>query len=151
MRGLKKGYLIPICGNMSAQRWVGGEGIENAASVAGFEGFRADTFYFSAGDLGNLAGPADRRAGRSEAVVDASGKKIRVHPHPKPDQVPTDGVQIPDHVSALILLADGDSDFYSTAAAMARAKTRQVKDGRDISIWWPPQGTDWAGLLSERA
>jgi hypothetical protein len=62
MRGTKKGSLIPLFGLMSAARWVGGEGIENGLTIAGAEGFRLDTFYFAAGDLGNLAGPADPKS-----------------------------------------------------------------------------------------
>ncbi len=41
---------------------VVGEGIETVLGFARFDGFRADTFYCAAGDLGNLAGKA--RAGR---------------------------------------------------------------------------------------
>ena len=59
MRGSKKGGLIPICGDPAARRWLGGEGIENGVAIGRAEGWRADTFYFAAGDLGNLAGPAD--------------------------------------------------------------------------------------------
>lgn len=59
MRGSKKGGIIPIAGHPAARRWLGGEGIENVAALARAEGWRADTFYFAAGDLGNLAGPAD--------------------------------------------------------------------------------------------
>ncbi|APO74252.1 phage primase/helicase protein [Rhizobium etli 8C-3] len=151
MRGTKKGSLIPILGDMEAQRWLGGEGIETVAAVAGYEGFRSDTFYFAAGDLGNLAGPADRSKGRSESHVGANGKKVRVYPYPKSDQDAAEAIQLPPHVNAFVLLADGDSEFYFTAAAMARAKARLARDGRSIRIWWPPQGMDFASLLSERA
>ncbi|WP_244481446.1 DUF7146 domain-containing protein [Rhizobium sp. Root1203] len=151
MRGTKKGSLVPVLGDMSALRWIGGEGIETVAAVAGYESFRADTFYFAAGDLGNLSGPADRAKGRSETHLDSAGKKVRVYPFPKADQSAAEAIQLPDHVRALVLLADGDSEFYFTAAAMARAKARLAKIGRDINIWWPPQGKDFASLLSEKA
>ncbi len=59
MRGRKTGGFIPLIGELEATRWLGGEGIENVVAIAGAEGFRPDTFYFSAGDLGNLSGPAD--------------------------------------------------------------------------------------------
>jgi hypothetical protein len=62
MRGSKKGGVIPLAGDPSARRWLGGEGIENTLAFARWEGFRADTFYFAAGDLGNLAGPADPKS-----------------------------------------------------------------------------------------
>ncbi|MFK0330688.1 hypothetical protein ACIQUB_06150 [Rhizobium sp. NPDC090275] len=150
VRGTKKGSLIPVLGDLAARRWVGGEGIENAVAVAGYEGFRADTFYFAAGDLGNLAGPADRGRGRSESYP-VDGRKVPVWPHPKPDQQADEAMQVPAHVAALVLLADGDSEFYFTAAAMARAKARMSAPGRDIKVWWPPVGADFASLLSERA
>jgi hypothetical protein len=146
MRGAKKGGLIPICGDMASTRWVGAEGIENTVWVAGYEGFDPGTFYFAAGDLGNMAGPADRSAGKSHRVVLPHGKKIRVHPHPKPDQGPTEAMQVADHVTGLVWLADGDSEFYFTAAAMARAKARTSRAGRDVKVWWPPRGADWASL-----
>ncbi|NEK42856.1 P4 alpha zinc-binding domain-containing protein [Rhizobium leguminosarum] len=151
MRGAKSGGMIPLCGDMEARRWVGGEGIETVLAVAGYERFDPGTFYFAAGDLGNLAGPADRGAGKSETHVTTSGQKVRVYPFPKPDQAVSDAVQVPDHVTGLVLLADGDSEFYFTAAAMARAKARLSAPGRDINIWWPPVGMDFAGLLSGRA
>ncbi len=59
MRGSKKGGLIPLAGHPRMERWVGGEGIENTLAVARAENLRPDTFYFAAGDLGNLSGPAD--------------------------------------------------------------------------------------------
>jgi hypothetical protein len=150
MRGIKKGSLVPILGEMTSRRWMGGEGIETVLAVAGFEGFRTDTFYFAAGDLGNLSGPADRGKGRSESYQ-IGGRKVSFWPHPKPDQSKDEAIQLPQHVSALVLLADGDSEFYFTAAAMARAKARLSAQGRDIHIWWPPQGADFASLLCERA
>ncbi|MDO3434348.1 primase-helicase zinc-binding domain-containing protein [Rhizobium sp. CBN3] len=151
MRGAKSGGLIPVCGDMSARRWLGGEGIETVAAVAGYERFDPGTFYFAAGDLGNLAGPADRGAGKSETHVAANGQKVRVYSHPKPGQDASDAVQVPDHVTGLVLLADGDSEFLFTAAAMTRAKARLSRPGRAINIWWPPQGADFASLLSGKA
>ncbi|TIV30401.1 MAG: P4 alpha zinc-binding domain-containing protein, partial [Mesorhizobium sp.] len=59
MRGSKKGALIPIAGHPEAHRWVGGEGIENGVAFGEWEGWRDDSFYFAAGDLGNLSGPAE--------------------------------------------------------------------------------------------
>ncbi|MBB2841448.1 UNVERIFIED_ORG: hypothetical protein GGE64_005231 [Rhizobium etli] len=150
MRGAKSGGLIPLCGEMEALRWVGGEGIETVLAVAGYERFDPGTFYFAAGDLGNLAGPADRGAGKSESHVTRGGQKVRVYPHPKPDQEPMDAIQVPSHVKGIVLLADGDSEFYFTAAAMARAKARLAAPGRSVNIWWPPEGADFASLLCKR-
>lgn len=154
MRGTKKGSIIPICGDLSARRWLGGEGIETAAAVAGYEGFRADTFYFATGDLGNMAGPAEKGSSVRHPSLTTTDKAKRVRavkvpgPVPKADQDESDAFQVPDHVTALVLLADGDSEFIFTAAAMARAKARLSRDGRSIGIWWPPKGSDFASVLS---
>ena len=154
MRGTKKGSIIPICGDLSAKRWLGGEGIETTAAVAGFEGFRGDTFYFATGDLGNMAGPAEKGSSVRHPSLTTTDKAKRVRavkvpgPVPKSDQDASEAFQVPDHVTALVLLADGDSEFIFTAAAMARAKARLSRDGRSIGIWWPPKGSDFASVLS---
>ncbi|WP_137136573.1 primase-helicase zinc-binding domain-containing protein [Rhizobium sp. FKY42] len=154
MRGHKTGGFIPLLGEPEATRWLGGEGIENVIAVAGAEGFRDDTFYFSAGDIGNLAGPADPdSAFTHESVVTrlANGgtrKRPIPGPVPKKDQAPDDALQVAAHVRELVLAADGDSERIWTASAMARAKARLARDDLDIEIWWPPEGMDWSGALS---
>jgi len=154
MRGSKMGGLIPLAGVMAARRWVGGEGIENVLAFARWEGFRADTFYFAAGDLGNLAGPADpasRFAHPELTKTDAHGRMRRVMvpgPVPKPGLAPEDAMPVADHVNELVLLADGDSERIMTASAMARAKARCARPGRLIPVVWPKPGTDFAAMLA---
>ncbi|MDK4713006.1 primase-helicase zinc-binding domain-containing protein [Rhizobium sp. CNPSo 4039] len=154
MRGTKKGSLIPLFGLMASARWVGGEGIENGLAIAGAEGFREDTFYFAAGDLGNLAGPADPKSSFAHPTItkqSANGRTIRQRvpgPVPKPDMAPDEALQIPDHVAQLVLLADGDSEPVFTASAMARAEERFSRDGRAIETWWPPEGSDFSKLMT---
>ncbi|NTI92266.1 P4 alpha zinc-binding domain-containing protein [Agrobacterium rhizogenes] len=154
MRGTKRGSLIPLCGLMTATRWVGGEGIENGLAIAGAEDFRADTFYFAAGDLGNLAGPADPKSAFSHPYLAKEGKGGRIvrtrvqGPVPKPGQQPDEAMQIPDHVMELVLLADGDSEPVMTAAAMARAEERFSREGRATETWWPPEGSDFSKLMT---
>jgi hypothetical protein len=152
MRGSKKGGLIPIAGHPSATRWVGGEGIENGSAFANWEGFRDDTFYFAAGDLGNLAGPAEPASRFAHPLLKKADKKGVLRPvivtgsAPKADQDALDAMWIGAHVRELVLLADGDSEPVFTAAAMARAKARLRADGRSIFIVWPKPGTDFAGM-----
>lgn len=166
MRGTKKGGVIPLCGSPAAARWLGAEGSENTLAFGRFEGFRDDTFYFAAGDLGNMAGPADPksrfahpeltkpdRLGRERpvmvagpvplvhAVRDAAGAQNGMDAEP-------DAMVVPDHVRDLVLLADGDSERVMTAAAMTRARARHARPGRLIPVVWPRQGTDWAALLA---
>lgn len=156
MQGAKKGALIPVCGDLSACRWVVAEGIENVAAVAGLEGFRADTFYCAAGDLGNLAGPAAGKELHPTAfMTDKRGRKraVRVDgPIPKPDLDPREFFPVADHVDDLVLVADGDSEPLWTAFAMARAERRLSAPGRTVSTVWPPAfAGDFSELLMEAA
>ncbi len=154
MRGSKKGHLIPVCGDMASVRWVGGEGIENTASVAGAEGFREDTFYFAAGDLGNISGPADHSSDFPHPTLTTTDKLGRMRrakiagPVPRPDQDGGEAFQLPAHVSELVLLCDGDSEPVATASAMARAVARLSRDGLTIERWWPTAGMDFSDALA---
>ncbi|WP_376704701.1 P4 alpha zinc-binding domain-containing protein [Mesorhizobium sp. ISC25] len=155
MRGSKKGGLIPIAGHPEANRWVGGEGIENGVAFGVWEGFREDTFYFAAGDLGNLSGPAEassRFAHPTLKKLDAKGvaRPVMVAgPVPKADQDADDAMWIGDQVGELVLLADGDSERVMTAAAMARARARHARPGRLIPIVWPRAGYDFSRMAVE--
>ncbi|NGO64213.1 hypothetical protein G6N76_11040 [Rhizobium daejeonense] len=155
MRGTKKGGFIPVYGDPSAKRWMGGEGIETLCAVAAPEGWRDDTFYFAAGDIGNLAGPADPKSAFNHPTLkkeDAAGRlrAIRVQgPVPRTDSDAGDVLHVPEHVSELVLLADGDSEPVATASAMARAEARHAREGRQVSTWWPPEGQDFAEAMAE--
>lgn len=158
MRGTKKGGIIPLCGQPLAQRWLGAEGIENTLAFGRFERFRADTFYFAAGDLGNMAGPADPKSRFAHPSLKKPDKNGRERPLSVAGPVPLvretsnpDAMVVPGHVDELVLLADGDSERVMTAAAMARARARHARVGRRIPVVWPRPGTDWAGLLAGTA
>ncbi len=156
MRGTKKGGVIPLCGHPSARRWLGAEGIENTLALGRHERFRADTFYFAAGDLGNMAGPADpksRFAHPSLTKPDKNGRERPVMvagPVPRPQTAgeEPDAMVVPHHVDELVLLADGDSERVMTSAAMVRARARHAREGRRIPVAWPRPGTDWAAMLA---
>lgn len=155
MRGSKKGGLIPLAGRPSAERWVGGEGIENGLAFGAWECFREDTFYFAAGDLGNLAGPAElssRFAHPTLTRPDKAGRERPVMvagPVPKACQAPDDAMFVLPHVTELVFLADADSERVMTAAAMARARARCHADGRRILVLWPKRGRDFSELALE--
>ncbi len=152
MRGTKKGGLIPLAGDVSAPRWVGGEGIENGLAFARWEGFRDDTFYFAAGDLGNLSGPAEASSRFAHPTLTKPDRNLVERPVmvagpvPKPDQDTTDAMFVAAHVTELVLLADGDSERVMTASAMARARARHARPGRLIPIIWPRDGHDFASM-----
>lgn len=154
MRGSKKGGLIPLFGEPRATRWVGGEGIENGAAFAAWEGWRGDSFYFAAGDLGNLAGPAKASSRFAHPTLSRFDRKgvarpvMVAGPLPKADQDRDDAMWVADHVSELVLLADGDSERVMTAAAMARARARHARAGRLVPIVWPRDGSDFAGMAA---
>ncbi|MBS9720192.1 P4 alpha zinc-binding domain-containing protein [Tianweitania sp. BSSL-BM11] len=154
MRGTKKGGFIPLSGSRSAERWLGGEGIENTLAAALAEGIRTDTFYFAAGDLGNLAGSADPASQFCHPTLTRTDKLGRVKPvmvagpAPKPDQADDDAFLLPAHVTELMLLADGDSEPVMTASAMARAKARLRRPGLLTAIAWPKPGRDFAEMMA---
>lgn len=157
MRGSKKGGVIPLAGSPSARRWLGAEGIENTLAFARCEGIRDDTFYFAAGDLGNMAGPADPKSRFAHPTLkkpDKNGRERSVMiagpvPSRRGDGEP-DAMEVPDHVDDLVLLADGDSERVMTAAAMVRARARHARPGRLIPVVWPKAGSDFAAMLADR-
>ena len=55
---------------------------------------------------------------------------------------------IPEHVTELVLIADGDSEPVATASAMARAKVRHGAGGRSVEVIWPPAGMDFADAMA---
>lgn len=152
MRGSKKGGLIPIAGHPEARRWVGGEGLENGIAFGIWEGWRTDTFYFAAGDLGNLSGPAEASSRFAHPTLTKPDRNqverpvMIAGPVPKVDQDADDAMFVLEHVDELVLLADGDSERVMTASAMARARARHARPGRLIPIIWPRNGHDFASM-----
>lgn len=155
MRGTKKGGVIPLAGDPAARRWLGAEGIENTLAFARHEAFRADTFYFATGDLGNMAGRADPKSRFAHPTLTKPDRNGRARPVMVAGPVPLadadgepDCMRIPDHVDELVLLGDSDSEQMMTASAMARAKARHARPGRLIPVVWPRPGTDFAGMMA---
>ncbi|WP_062206767.1 hypothetical protein [Aureimonas sp. AU12] len=164
MRGTKKGGLIPLIGfyqhdglilpDPHRPRFVSGEGIENTVIAALAEGPRADTIYAAAGDLGNLAGPADQTSRFTHPEIrkpDKNGVMRPVFvkgPIPRADQSPDDAMQVPPWVNEILLIADSDSEPYATASDMARGKARLGAGGAIVGIAWPPAGMDFSDIVS---
>lgn len=160
MRGSKKGGLLPLAGDMSATRWVVGEGVENVIAWFGAElnedqDLALSTFYAAAGDIGNLAGPS-ARTGRfahpTEPKINAKGAARPVmmpSPEPDPERL-AEGFPLGAHVRELLFLGDGDSEPVWTAAHMARAEARAqlIAPGIEVATAWPPRGHDWAEVIA---
>jgi hypothetical protein len=155
MAGSKSGGLLPVIGKAStSRRMVAGEGIETVLGYAAYEGFRADTFYCAAGDMGNLCGKAllGSRARVEGAVkIDKRGRKRPVFA--AGDEPDMDSVCLPvlDSVDELVLLGDGDSEPVQTKAALIRGVSRHRREGRICRGLMAPDGKDWADVAQEIA
>lgn len=115
---------------------------------------RADTIYAAAGDLGNLAGRAEGTFPHPTLKSRGGKAPLRVAgPEPKAGEPADAAAQVPDHVTDVLLVADGDSEIVATGAAMMRAEARFGAEGRTVATAWPPRGQDFADLLAatERA
>ncbi|MEF2553237.1 DNA primase [Aurantimonas sp. A2-1-M11] len=158
MRGTKSGGLLPLIGRFStATRMVGGEGIETTLAYAWHvdgngDGPRADTFYFAAGDLGNLAGKAlDRVRHPTRSKLDRKGRRRPVFVPGKTPDPASSAIPVPEQVRELVLLGDGDSDPTFTRTAMLRAAARHHRADRRVLIHIAPSGTDWGDAAAEDA
>lgn len=148
MRGSKAGAHIAIALTKEPKRLVIGEGIETVLAVwtAFHNAGRVleDTAFWAAGDLGNMAGRAVKTVPHP-TLKRPNGRALSVpNDHPDPDDP---GLTIPDSVSELILLGDGDSERVLTEHAMVRAARRYARDGRVIRIAFAPGGLDFNDVL----
>jgi hypothetical protein len=126
VRGLKSGNVIRLVdAGATASRLIIGEGIETVLSVwsaltqSGHD--VAATSFWSAIDLGNLAGKA--AASITHPMLKGGRGRPRRVPGPKPDFA-APGIMIPSSMKEVILLGDGDSDRFSTECSLARASLR---------------------------
>jgi hypothetical protein len=121
-----------------------GEGIETVLSV--WLALKRDgrdlsrSLFWSAVDIGNLAGKAAESV-RHPSLIDNAGRARRV-PGPKPDMSDR-GIIFPADVGELVLLGDGDSDFYTTRMALGRAAARYAKPGLIIAGAIADDGKDF--------
>jgi hypothetical protein len=143
-----KDSMSPQPGVAGPLRLFIGEGIETTLSVA--TALRAagrlepgDAFW-AAADLGNLGGPASGTVAHP-TLTTPSGRPARV-PGLVPD-LTREAMTIPASVARLVLLGDGDSDPFTTRAALERARRRHAAPGRTISIIVAPQGRDFNDVL----
>jgi hypothetical protein len=149
MHGSKRGaHILVAPSDGPPRRLVVGEGIETTLAVWTAHlrtGRPLDaTEWWAAGDLGNLAG----RAVSTIAHPDIKRPDGRPHRVPGPDPDPDDaGLAIPDSVTEIVLLGDGDSEPVLTRHAMTRAARRFRRPGRTIRCAFAPTGLDFNDLL----
>lgn len=156
VRGSMKGGRILLCEAASGtpRRSVAGEGIETVAAartaLLACGGVDADTEFAVGISLGNLTGRAlEQVAHPTLTVTDKLGRtRAQRVPGPKPD-LESAAMYVPETVEHLTLLADGDSDAFTTRCAMERAQTRHAAPGRFVTVAWPPAGQDFNDLLME--
>lgn len=165
VRGSKAGNVIKLQ-HMSASpsTLYIGEGIETVLSVwlallregrrkgapSGLNGERAltpvlrDSAFWSAVDLGNIGGKSRETVPHPTLKTEAG--RVRRIQGPDPLLGAT-ALAIPDSVTDLVLLGDGDSDRFTTQCALARATARYAVPGRAIRTAWAPDGQDFNDVV----
>ena len=148
VRGSKAGNRIELLAVKDPAQLIIGEGIETVLSVwlalAGRD--LTHTAFWSAVDLGNLGGRAAETVPHP-GLKTAGGRAQRVPgPVPDPESIV---IAIPETVTDLVLLGDGDSDPFKTHCALARAAARYAAPGRTVRVAWAPDGFDFNDLLQE--
>ncbi|MFG1238022.1 CHC2 zinc finger domain-containing protein [Xanthobacter autotrophicus DSM 597] len=153
VRGSKQGgAIVLVKAPDGARRMFAAEGIETVLSVwtaMSAKGLVAPDMAFVSGvDLGNLAGRATETLSHpSLKVADKLGRKRAPRvPGPVPD-FSSAAMHVPDSVSDLLLLGDGDSEAVATQWSMERALARHSRAGRKVAIAWAPPGRDFNDVL----
>lgn len=154
MRGSKKGAHLVLREVAPGQpcRLFLAEGIETCLSVAtamqATGALRPTDRFWAAGDLGNLGGKAAGTMAHP-ARKTPSGRAERV-PSDRPD-MSARGIVIPDCVTHLALLGDGDSDPFTTRLAMQRGRARYARPGLGVAVAMAAEGVDFNDMLREDA
>lgn len=159
VRGSARGGRIPLGGVKEPADLVIGEGIETVLSVwrahaARGWAHRATAAYWAAYSLDNIGGPAAGTVPHpTERLRDTAG---RVRPRrvkgPVPD-LARPGLVLPESVRRVWLLGDGDSDRFTTEAALLRAAARfhAARPDLEVYVTWAPNGQDFNDLLRRAA
>ena len=145
IRGEKKGGMIRL--GRPSETWAIGEGWENCLAFHQTGRGPDDMALAASVDLGNLAG-GSTGPWQHPVLKDADGRAVRIK-NGIPD-MDHPGVILPPEmgITNIILLADLDSETYSTAAQLLTAGRRFRNMGINVDIAWPPQaGKDWNDIL----
>lgn len=158
IRGVHLGcHIVLVAGAKPVTRLFIGEGIETVLSVwtalhAVHSPLLDGAAFWTSGNLGNLAGKAvDRLFHPTETKIDKRGRTYRVKvPGIVPD-LESRAVVIPDSVTELYLIGDGDSEPFRTRCVLARAAARHARQGRTIFTPVAKPGKDFNDMVAEAA
>lgn len=160
VRGIKRQGRIELSPIAGATRLIEGEGIETVLTLRRrlFESpdpARPVTAFWSAVDLGNMAGKATCSVPHPTLKVrDKIGRmRAQMVPGPEPAELDNLPIPLPADIAEVILVQDGDSEPYRTELAMQRAAARRALERPDLLIRKavPPAGFDFNDLVRERA
>jgi hypothetical protein len=152
VRGSKAANRIELVAVKDPTQLIIGEGIETVLSVwlaldhAGRD--LTHTAFWSAVDLGNLGGRAAETV--PHPTLKTAGGRVQRVPGPEPD-LTAPAIIIPDAVTELVLLGDGDSDRFTTHCALNRAAVRYERADRPVTIMWANDGCDFNDELRKAA
>lgn len=142
IRGKKSGGMIRL--GRPAETIAISEGWENALAWYQLGLGPVEVMLAAAVDLGNLAGAATGSKAH-KTLVDLEGRP-RSMPNGLPDPK-RPGVILPDGIRSVIIIADADSESYTTTARLAVAVRRFQAQDLDVSVSFPPTGMDYNQLL----
>lgn len=142
IRGRKQGGMIRL--GRPAECLAIAEGWENALAWFQLGLGPEDLMLAAAVDLGNLAGAATGWKAH-KTLVDIEGRPRKM-PNGLPDPR-RPGIILPDGIKSVILIADTDSESYTTAALLAVATRRFLAQDLNVDLSFPPTGTDYNTLL----
>ncbi|MBG6205401.1 hypothetical protein IWQ49_000045 [Labrenzia sp. EL_126] len=148
IRGSKRNASIKLVQPEGFTRLVIGEGWETTLSVAVAEFGTAQferTAYWTSIDLQSMGGKAEKTIAHPERR-NKTGKPERV-PGPVPDLTDPKALLIPDQVTEVVRLGDGDSDRFTAEQVMQRSHARWERPGRTQRTAWAPEGMDFNNVL----
>lgn len=150
VRGSKAGGRIELLRHAAPVRLILGEGIETVLTVytaLARTGRALDGLaMWTSVDLGNLAGRAAAHSRVPHPAETTPAGRVKQVPGPEPD-MDSAAVPVPDSVTDLRFLGDGDSDPFTTRLTMARAERRHLVPGRRVATLWPPAGHDFNSMV----
>lgn len=153
LRGSKRKGAIRLVTPKDATRLIMGEGIETTLSVFEATPSRSPSApqaaYWAGIDLGHIGGKPARTIQHPELKTE-KGNPRRVG-GPWPEAQAERDLDIPDTITELVLLGDGDSDRFTTEMTLRRAAARFDRPGRTIRPAWAPAGLDFNDVLLGRA